>query len=249
LAAISRRMRHCTEKSMNTMTKLARGLIGQLKPARLEQPAAAVIELPIPDRSNDEPLAEALAERRSRRDFRPEPPVGKQLPGAIRAQSLLLLCYAALAAGCATAPFGASDANLELARSQAAYGSSVFELQCAGCHGPRGEGRGGVPAILGDGALARYPRMDSTYVSSYSGADGQHPVRQAPAPELGRPEFVTAQSLQTYLFHHMPKIKREPLTEQDYWAVVSFMLVAHGLEVPADGISRDNGTKVAINPR
>jgi hypothetical protein len=68
-----------------------------------------------------------------------------------------------------------------------------------------------------------------------------------PPPDQGRPEFVTAASLQAYLLFHMPKIKRQPLTEQDYWALVHFMLLAHGSEVPAEGVSAANGALVAIH--
>jgi mono/diheme cytochrome c family protein len=170
------------------------------------------------------------------------------LVSAVRSRSVMALSVV-LGAGCAVVAFGASDANLERARSQATYGSGVFERECADCHGPRGEGRGAAPPIMGQGALKRYPREDSTFQASYSGHDGQEGARRAPPPEFGRPEFVNAQGLQTYLVYHMPKIKKQPLTEQDYWAVVNFILLGHGIEVPADGISKDNGSRVAINPR
>lgn len=155
----------------------------------------------------------------------------------------------ALAAGCTVSSFGASDANLERAKNQAAHGAGIFERECASCHGARGEGGGGVPAILGEGALERYPRPDATAQSSYSGSDGQQGVRGAPAASMGRPELVTALTLRDYLVHHMPKIKRQPLTEEDYWAVVSFMLVAHGSDVPEEGVSADNAAEVAIHSR
>ena len=153
----------------------------------------------------------------------------------------------ALFAGCAVRSFGASDANLEHARGSAAIGAGLFESQCASCHGEHGEGRGNVPAIMGPGALRRQPLVDPLTQSAYSSTDGQRGAVHPPAPEQGRPEFVSAASLEAYLVFHMPKIKRQPLTEEDYWALVQFMLIAHGSEVPQEGISADNGARVVIN--
>jgi len=47
----------------------------------------------------------------------------------------------------------------------------------------------------------------------------------------------------------MPKLKLQPLTDQDYWAIVQFMLIAHGSTVPARGISPENAAQVAIAPQ
>jgi hypothetical protein len=58
---------------MNTLTKLAQGLIGQLKPQHGAGDAAATIALPPPRRSGGATLAEALQRRESSRDFRDEP--------------------------------------------------------------------------------------------------------------------------------------------------------------------------------
>jgi mono/diheme cytochrome c family protein len=125
-------------------------------------------------------------------------------------------------------------------------GAGLFETQCASCHGEHGEGRGNVPAIMGPGALRRQPPVDTLSQTTNAGSDGQRGALRPPSPDQGRPEFVTAASLHSYLVYHMPKIERQPMTEADYWAVVQFMLIAHGSEVPEEGVSAANGARIAI---
>jgi nitroreductase len=57
---------------MSTLTKLALGVMGQLRPKPAAGDAAASIELPRPERLGGLPLMEALAKRRSSRDFAPD---------------------------------------------------------------------------------------------------------------------------------------------------------------------------------
>jgi hypothetical protein len=57
---------------MNTLTKLALGLMGQLKPRPPVGTAATTIALPSPHRSGGMPLMEALQKRESRREFAPQ---------------------------------------------------------------------------------------------------------------------------------------------------------------------------------
>lgn len=57
---------------MNTLTKLALGLMGQLKPRPPVGTAAAAITLPPPNRSGGVLLMEALQKRESRREFAPQ---------------------------------------------------------------------------------------------------------------------------------------------------------------------------------
>lgn len=63
---------------MNTLTKLALGLIGQSKPLPLSGPAAALTPLPPPSRVGGMPLMEALQHRQSQRKFSTQP-LGEQL--------------------------------------------------------------------------------------------------------------------------------------------------------------------------
>ena len=54
---------------MDTLTKLALGLIGQNRPRPLQGPASRTLELPPARRTGGLPLMEALAARRSERAF------------------------------------------------------------------------------------------------------------------------------------------------------------------------------------
>lgn len=58
---------------MHTITKIALGLIGQLKPEPARGVAEQLIELPAPDLQGGLPLMQALKERQSRRVFLPTP--------------------------------------------------------------------------------------------------------------------------------------------------------------------------------
>jgi len=54
---------------MSTLSKVALGLMGQLRPKPATGDAAKAIALPAPETSGGMPLMEALAKRQSRRDF------------------------------------------------------------------------------------------------------------------------------------------------------------------------------------
>jgi nitroreductase len=71
---------------MSTLTKLALGLMGRLRPAPAIGDAVATIALPVPDRSGGLPLMAALAARHSSRAF---------LPQALSPQQLSDLLWAA----------------------------------------------------------------------------------------------------------------------------------------------------------
>lgn len=58
---------------MSTLGKLALGMMGQLRPKPTRGDAAASIALPAPDRQGGLPLMQALARRRSSRDFARDP--------------------------------------------------------------------------------------------------------------------------------------------------------------------------------
>ena len=58
---------------MSTLTKLALGMMGQLRPKPATGDSAPAIALPAPERNGGVPLMEALAQRHSTREFSPEP--------------------------------------------------------------------------------------------------------------------------------------------------------------------------------
>jgi len=57
---------------MHTLTKLALGVMGKLRPSPAKGDSAQVICLPPPQRSGGIPLMDALSQRRSTRDFVPD---------------------------------------------------------------------------------------------------------------------------------------------------------------------------------
>jgi len=71
---------------MNTLTKLALGLMGQLKPQAPTGDVATTLALPPPRRSGGLPLMEVLRQRQSQREFAPR---------ALRKQQLSELLWAA----------------------------------------------------------------------------------------------------------------------------------------------------------
>ncbi|MGD9832466.1 MAG: SagB/ThcOx family dehydrogenase [Piscinibacter sp.] len=64
---------------MNTLTKLALGLMGQLKPQPAAADAAQTVPLPAAQRRGGRPLFEALMQRQSQREFSPGPLSPQQL--------------------------------------------------------------------------------------------------------------------------------------------------------------------------
>jgi cytochrome c len=155
-----------------------------------------------------------------------------------------------LATGCAATPPGASDASLAQAQSRAASGAGLYQSACADCHGPRGEGLAGAPPIIGATALPRYPR-DQSGIQLYQ--DPEQIQRQAQLRVPGaasRQELVSARDLQQYLKLHVSELNQPAmitsLKEPDLWAIVEFILIAQGSDVPAAGISPDNAGSVLI---
>lgn len=100
---------------MTTLTKLALGVMGQLRPRPSQGDAASTIELPAPDKRGGMPLMRALAARHSSRKFAPDAlplpmlsgllwaafgmnrPGGRTAPSAIDSQEVDV--YVALPAG------------------------------------------------------------------------------------------------------------------------------------------------------
>jgi mono/diheme cytochrome c family protein len=157
------------------------------------------------------------------------------------------LLLAGTAAACSAARLGASDATLVQARDRAQQGSSVFAARCAGCHGERGEGKAYAPPTMGPSALPIYPRDNSAM--SPTTTDPQQLQLQAqtrPPGAASRKPLKTAQDLYDYLSRHTPNDSLRSLTPADLWAVVTFMLIAHGSQVPAAGVTAENAATILI---
>ena len=164
-----------------------------------------------------------------------------------RLKSLLTLggAWLALAAtACNATPTGASDASLAKAHDQAATGTSLFAARCASCHGERGEGKAYAPATMGVGALPVYPRDNSSSPTTTDPVQLQMQAQSRPPGAPSRGTFHNAQDLFDYLSHH--KADANPLTPADLWALVTFVLIAHGSQVPAGGVTPENASHISI---
>jgi mono/diheme cytochrome c family protein len=152
-------------------------------------------------------------------------------------------------AACSVTPLGATESNLATASQNAAPGAAVYRRECAACHGERGEGLASSPAIMGSGALPMYERDPAT---------STNPAMQDPAERLRtqnlppgadvRGAFRTAQDLFAYVSREMPlpRSKAGTLKPEDYWAVTNYVLMGHGVAVPAGGVNPSNAASVPI---
>ena len=153
--------------------------------------------------------------------------------------------------GCASTPRGATVEEVARARDGSAQGAAVFSAECATCHGQRGEGLAGAPAIMGPGALPAYPRQ-STISGDPTITDPQLiqiRAQQRPAGAAWRDPFQNAQDLHRFTTLHLPKARAEQLKDADYWAVLSFVLAAQGASLPPGGLNPANAASMPIPKR
>ena len=152
--------------------------------------------------------------------------------------------------GCATAPSGATAADLAKARDQNAPGATTFANECARCHGQRGEGLAG-PAIMGPGALPEFPRTNVTSgdPTLYDPQMIQIQAQTRPAGAPSRDPFRNALDLYNYTAKHLPKPRADELKDTDYWAVVSYLLAAQGATLPPRGIGPADAASIPIPKR
>jgi hypothetical protein len=171
----------------------------------------------------------------------------------LRLESCLLVALGlglSLLGACSATQLGATDANATNARKASAPGAEVFDRECAGCHGKKGEGLSAAPNILGAGALPTYPRDSSSSNPAMStGSQQQNQDTSRPPGAPTRDPFRNAQDLYDYLSKRMPlpQSRAGSLKPEEYWAVTNFMLVAHGVSVPPGGVTPDNAKSVPIS--
>lgn len=175
-----------------------------------------------------------------------------QPSGIARGRRVAALCALALALGfaCASTPRGATDANFAKAQSGAAQGWDLFHIQCAGCHGDRGQSTGGAPRIMGPGALPELP-AERNYSTDPTSGDPQAirlKAQTRPAGAPWRDPFRTAQDVYNYVSKEMPlpEKKAGSLKPEEYWAIINFMLLAHGVQLPAEGVTPANAASLKL---
>jgi len=103
---------------MSTLTKLALGVMGQLRPAPAKGNAPPTVKLPAPDKRGGMPLMEALAKRRSTREF-----LRKPLPLPVLSNLLWAAYGVNRRGGARTAPsaLGAQEIDVYVAMAGGAY--------------------------------------------------------------------------------------------------------------------------------
>lgn len=103
---------------MSTLTKLALGMMGAMRPKPATGDSATSISLPPPERHGGLPLMEALARRRSSRDFARDP-----LPLPVLSNLLWAACGMNRAEGGRTAPsaLNAQEIDMYVALPSGAY--------------------------------------------------------------------------------------------------------------------------------
>lgn len=103
---------------MNTLTKLALGMMGRLRPQPPRGDSPSSIALPTPGKLGGMPLMEALSKRQSTRDFAPDP-----LPLPVLSELLWAACGKNRADGGRTAPsaLNAQEMDVFVALPTGAY--------------------------------------------------------------------------------------------------------------------------------
>ena len=156
----------------------------------------------------------------------------------------------ALAGACAGRQRGATPENLSRAQSAVPDGFELFRAHCSGCHGQRGESLGRAPRILGPGALPELPREQNLNADPAAGDPELLRLRAQtrPAGAPWRDPFRNAQDIYRYVSTNMPQPKERAgsLKPEEYWAIINFMLVAHGVQVPQGGVSSWNASSVKL---
>jgi mono/diheme cytochrome c family protein len=149
-------------------------------------------------------------------------------------------------AACSGARPGATDATFAKASADAAPGGATFSAQCARCHGERGQGQAYSPTIMGAGALPVYPRDTSGAPMTTDPVQLQLQSQTRPPGAPSRNPFRNARDLYDYLLQHKPNDSLRALPPADLWPLITFMLIAHGSQVPAGGVTSDNADQVGI---
>jgi len=163
---------------------------------------------------------------------------------------ILAITLSAVAVACASVQYGATEENLTRARGVSPKGAAAFHQSCAGCHGERGESTTGAPRVFGEGALPELPRARNVNADPAAGdrESLRLEARSRPAGAPWRDPFRTARDLHKFVSENMPpdEKKRETISAEDYWAIVNFMLTAHGVALPPDGVTEQNASAVKL---
>ena len=167
------------------------------------------------------------------------------------ASAAALAATCALVSGCAGKQRGASLENIGKAQTAAPNGAALFQAQCASCHGDRGQSAGRPPRIMGPGALPELPSEQNINADPAAGDPEllRLRARTRPAGAPWRDPFRTAADVFRFVSTSMPlpPEKAGTLRPDEYWAIVNFILVAHGVNVPPGGVDEHNASSVKLH--
>lgn len=129
-------------------------------------------------------------------------------------------------AGCAGG-MGATAPQLASAKHAAPQGAQVYASQCADCHGKDGGGGSHAPPLMGPRGLPLH------------GHDGDS------GP------FATARDVFNYVKVKMPLPDSHAgtLSDQQYWAVTSYILAGKGVKLPKGGVTPANAASIVANAK
>lgn len=109
---------------------------------------------------------------------------------------------------------------------------------------------GRAPRILGPGALPEYPAEQNLNADPAAGDPELLRLRAQtrPAGAPSRDRFRNVEDLFRYVSANMPRAPEKPgsLQPEEYWAIINFMLVAHGIDVPPGGVNAGNASSVKL---
>lgn len=149
--------------------------------------------------------------------------------GAIAAVSMLACGGGSSSGPGANAPGpGATTKSTDNASSGGAAdadaGAKLYAQNCASCHGDKGEGTGGAPAVVGKGAL---------------------PLDPPKGAKSRTMQFKTAKDVLDYIKKAMPDDNPGSLKDGEYLNILAFDLKANGVDLggkPLDASSAANVT-------
>jgi mono/diheme cytochrome c family protein len=143
---------------------------------------------------------------------------------------------------------GATEQQIAAAQQKMPSAAQLYEQSCTECHGKRGEGGPGTPPIMGPGALpVKLKEKRSMGATGAASSDPTMRERQQQeargGPKELRMRFNTAADIFQFIQEEHPSLS-SPLTDEELYAVLSFVLDAHGLPIPQGGVTAQNAASV-----
>lgn len=110
--------------------------------------------------------------------------------------------------------------------AQATAGAKLYADNCASCHGDKGEGSGGGPAVVGKDALPKDP---------------------PPKAKYRKVQFNTALDVAMYVQKNMPADNPGGLKPEEYWQIMAFDLKANGIDVSGKHIDEKTAADIKLH--